>query len=282
MSDRPTRRRLLETAGVALAGPSGCLQLSDEPTPEPAAATRPSPTATRTPTASATERDTDGQSTPDPTDSPTATDTPTDTPTQTARPTFTDGFERGTVNWVLEPLASDGATVTVADNGGYDDTRALRWGFDAAETTAYAVTRDPVVAPGQTLTVRARLPQLAERSPSVSLAGAGVFGTDGPGGLLQFAYSGWNDRLSVEANNTNTLGRRDAGGVLTSGGWLEFRVDWRSTDRLRFSVRDLQTDTRTPELSVRQSVLDSPAEIGLSVYNTTAGDPAFFDRVLVE
>lgn len=276
----------METAGVALAGLSGCLQLSDEPTPEPAAATRPSPTATRTPTASATERDTDGQSTPDPTDSPTesptATDTPTDTPTQTARPTFTDGFERGTVNWVLEPLASDGATVTVADSGGYDDTRALRWGFDAAETTAYAVTRDPVVAPGQTLTVRARLPQLAERSPSVSLAGAGVFGTDGPGGLLQFAYSGWNDRLSVEANNTNTLGRRDAGGVLTSGGWLEFRVDWRSTDRLRFSVRDLQTDTRTPELSVRQSVLDSPAEIGLSVYNTTAGDPAFFDRVLVE
>lgn len=134
--------------------------------------------------------------------------------------------------------------MTITDTGGYENTRGLRWEFTAAETTAYAATREPVVAPGQTLTVLGRFPELSRRSPSVTLAGAG--------------------------------------GVLTSGGWLEFRIEWPTTDRLRLSVRDPQTDSRTPALSVTQSALDSPVEVGLSVYNTAASDPAYFDRVAVE
>lgn len=306
MSQRRSRRSLLAAAGAALAGLSGCLQLSGDTTEDPPAATQPgfttTPTRSPTPSATPTPRDTDGDGVPNdedyaprdpdvqsaedltdsPTQSPSPTDSPTATPTQTARPFFTDGFERGTANWALEPLASEGASVTVTDTGGYENTRGLRWEFTAAETTAYAATRKPVVAPGQTLTVLARLPELPRRSPSVSLAGAGVFGTDGPGGLLQFGYSGWDDRLFAEANNANTLGRRGGDGVLTSGGWLEFRIEWPATDRLRLSVRDLQTDSRTPTLSVTQSALDSPAEVGLSVYNSAAGDPAYFDRVAVE
>jgi hypothetical protein len=35
------------------------------------------------------------------------------------------------------------------------------------------------------------------------------------------------------------------------------------------------------EVNVSQSVLDGPAEIGLSVYNTAADANAFFDRVVV-
>jgi hypothetical protein len=181
----------------------------------------------------------------------------------------------------LEPIASQGATVTLADTGGYEDSRALRWEFTESGTTAYAVTVDPVVAPGQTVTVLARLPNVTERVPSVSLAGPGVFGTDGPGGLLQFGYEGWDDRLFVEANNDTTLGRQDAGGVVPDDGWFEFRIDWSTTDRPTFSLRNLATDTRTPALTVSQSVLDSPAEVGLSVYNTAADANAFFDRVVV-
>ncbi len=181
----------------------------------------------------------------------------------------------------MEPIASQGATVTLADTGGYEDSRALRWEFTESGTTAYAVTVDPVVAPGQTVTVLARLPNVTERVPSLSLAGPGVFGTDGPGGLLQFGYEGWDDRLFVEANNDTTLGRQDAGGVVPDDGWFEFRIDWSTTDRPTFSLRNLATDTRTPALTVSQSVLDSPAEVGLSVYNTAADANAFFDRVVV-
>ena len=264
MTDRTTRRSLLAAASTGVAGLAGCLRLSGgNPTTAPPTRSRTatdSPTPTDTPTATATDSPTD---TPTPTDSP----TPTESPTATPRPGFSDDFERGTAAWALEPVASQGATVTLADTGGYEDSRALRWEFTEPETTAYAVTVDPVIAPGQTVTALARLPNVAERSPSLSLAGPGVFGTEGPGGLLQFGYEGWGDGLFVEANSETTLGRADGGGVVPDDGWVEFRIDWSTTDRPRFSLRNLATDTRTPTLTRSER---KPTRSRVGVSDTTA------------
>lgn len=289
MTKRFDRRDLLRGAsGIGLLGLTGCLRLSGGGTE-----TRGSPTDTPTapptdsPTDSPTESPTDS-----PTDSPTATDSPTPTasPTQTPFPTFEDSFENGTGAWSLEPLASEGTTLTLADSGGYEDSRALQWSFSTGDTTGYAATGDPEFFPGQRLAVLARVPDLPNRSVTVALASPRVFDTtsdDGKFELIQVTYNGWDGQLVASVDNTSEeIITTDASGVGQSGDWLELVIEWPSVDQLAVRLRNLDTGAESERVTASQSTLtDGGKEIGLAVYNAGGGstsENAWFDNVAVQ
>jgi hypothetical protein len=289
MAERFDRRDLLRGAsGIGLLGLTGCLRLSGGGTET---AVSPTDTRTSSPTRTATASPTDSP-TASPTDSPTATDSPTPTasPTATPFPTFADGFEAGTGAWALEPLASEGTTLTLADSGGYEDSRALQWSFSTGDTTGYAATADPEFFPGQRLTVLARVPDLPNRSVTVALASPRVFDTTSDSGefeLIQVTYNGWDGQLVASVDNTSEeIITTDASGVGQSGDWLEFVIEWPAVDQLAVRLRNLDTGAESERVTTTQSTLtDGGKEIGLAVYNASGGstsENAWFDRVVVE
>jgi hypothetical protein len=312
MTDRCDRRALLRAGiGVGVAGLSGCLRLSGG-----------NPTVTETQTApgtttETTPRDSDGDGVPDdedyaprdpdvqeesdleetdsPTDSPTDTESPTDSPTPTESPTqtpfpdFEDSFEGGTGAWALDPLASEGTAISLVESGGFESDRALRWDFSSGNTTAYAVTADPQLSPTQSVAAVAKVPDLSNRSITVSLSNPAAFDPDEDGELelIQFSYSGWGGTLNATPNNTDErLLETDASDVFAAGEWVEIVVEWPSVSTVAVSARNLTTGAETERVTAQQSALsEGPKEIGLAVYNASGGstsEGAFFDRVLVD
>ncbi len=358
MSDRSDRRALLRWgSSVVVAGVAGCLRLSGGETatstarsatvadsdgdgvpddedyaprdpdvqsaPDAEASSSPadrqtaSPTESETPSPPRTDEPTDSATpTAQPTQTP--TQTPTAQPTQTPFPDFEDGFEAGTGSWTLDPLASEGCSITLAESGGYESDRALEWSFSSGDTTAYAVTTDPQVSPGQSVSVVTRVPDVQNRSVTLALASPTAFDPDDSSGsfeLIQVSYGGWDGVLAVTPNNTDErLLEVDASDAFATNEWTELTVEWPSVDRLAVSARRLSppgetettpptatetatetatttaaetaTTTATARATTSQSALSSGAkDVGLAVYNAAGGstsDTAYFDRVLVD